>query len=295
MERRNFIKQSFLGIGAVSSSMKVEKAQFKLNYSPKFGTFKHHAGEDLLKQISFMAEVGFKGLTDDGMRNRTPELQKKIAAQLQKHDMLMGVMAAHKYYWSEPCLPSGKENYRTEFLENIKSSVEIAKRVNGKWLVVMPGTIDGRLDMGYQTSNVIEVLKRACDILEPHGLTMVLEPVNREIPNLFLTTINQAYSICKAVDSPSCKIMNDLYHQQITEGNLLFNIEKAWDEIACFQVADNPGRMEPFTGEINFTNIFKRIHAKGYKGVIGMEHGNSIDGKAGEKAIIDAYLRADNF
>lgn len=295
MERRKFIKQSVLGVAATTFHPATQKANFKLNYAPKFGTFKHHAGDDLINQINFMAEVGFKGLTDDGMRNRPVDVQKKIGAQLEKHNMMMGVMAAHKYYWSEPCLTSGKSNYIDEFLKEIKASIEIAKRVNGKWLVVMPGTIDGRLDLGYQTSNVVEALRRASDILEPHGLTMVIEAVNREIPNLFLTTISQGYSICKAVNSPSCKIMNDLYHQQITEGNLLFNIEKAWDEIACFQVADNPGRMEPFTGEINFTNIFKRLHDKGYKGVIGMEHGNSKGGKEGEKAVIEAYLRADNY
>ena len=118
---------------------------------------------------------------------------------------------------------------------------------------------------------------------------------NHSFPGLFLTKIPQAYQICQAVDSPSCKILNDLYHQQITEGNLIPNIDKAWDEIAYFQMGDNPGRNEPWTGEINYQNVFKHIHSKGFKGVLGMEHGNSVAGKEGELKVIEAYLKADDF
>jgi hydroxypyruvate isomerase len=97
------------------------------------------------------------------------------------------------------------------------------------------------------------------------------------------------------VDSPSCKILFDIYHQQITEGNIIPNIDKSWDEIAYFQVGDNPGRKEPTTGEINYMNVFKHIYDKGYKGVLGMEHGNSKSGKAGELAVIVAYRKVDSF
>jgi hydroxypyruvate isomerase len=101
--------------------------------------------------------------------------------------------------------------------------------------------------------------------------------------------------ICKAVNSPSCKIVNDIYHQQITEGNLIPNIDMAWDEIASFHLGDNPGRNEPTSGEINYKNIFKHIHQKGYDGVLCMEHGMSKRGKEGELAVIEAYRYCDNF
>jgi hydroxypyruvate isomerase len=97
------------------------------------------------------------------------------------------------------------------------------------------------------------------------------------------------------VNSPACKILFDIYHQQIQEGNLIPNIDMAWDEIGYFQAGDNPGRKEPGTGEINYRNVFKHIHAKGFKGVIGMEHGNSMPGKDGDQAVIDAYRAADDF
>jgi hydroxypyruvate isomerase len=142
----------------------------------------------------------------------------------------------------------------------------------------------------------VESLRQAADILEPHGLIMVLEPLNfRDHPNLFLTDIAQGYMVCKAVDSPSCKILYDIYHAQIQHGNLIPNMEAAWDEIAYFQIGDNPGRKEPTTGEINYKNVFKYIHSRGYQGVCGMEHGNAQPGAAGELALIAAYKEVDAF
>ncbi|MBO6741164.1 MAG: hypothetical protein JJ916_15025, partial [Phycisphaerales bacterium] len=82
---------------------------------------------------------------------------------------------------------------------------------------------------------------------------------------------------------------DDLYHQQITEGNLIPNIDRAWDEIAYFQIGDNPGRREPTTGEINYKKVFTHIRDKGFTGILGMEHGLSKGGKEGEVALIEAY------
>jgi len=145
------------------------------------------------------------------------------------------------------------------------------------------------------------MLRRCTEILEPHKLTMVLEPLNWEANHggVFLRHSDQAYAICKAVNSPSCKILFDIYHQQITEGNLIPNIERCWDEIGCFQSGDNPGRKEPGTGEINYRNVFKYIYDRSQREkrdfVIGMEHGNSKPGKPGEQAVIQAYRDADAF
>lgn len=145
-------------------------------------------------------------------------------------------------------------------------------------------------------SNVIESLKQASALLEPNGLIMVLDPLNFvNHPGMFLSRSPQAYQICKSVNSPSCKILFDIYHQQIQEGNLIPNIEACWDEIAYFQIGDNPGRNEPTTGEINYTNVFEYIVNKGFRGVLGMEHGNSIPGKRGEEAVISAYKKVSDF
>jgi hydroxypyruvate isomerase len=163
-------------------------------------------------------------------------------------------------------------------------------------MTVVPGHLDLRLNIGYQTSNVIESLKYASEILEPHNMTMVLEPLNfKNHPGLFLSKSPQAYEICKSVNSPACKILFDIYHQQIEEGNLIPNINSCWNEIAYFQIGDNPGRKEPTTGEINYKNIFKYIHERGFDGILGMEHGNYKPNKSGELGVINAYKQVDNF
>ena len=141
---------------------------------------------------------------------------------------------------------------------------------------------------------VVEALRRGAEIFEPHGLVMVLEPLS-DTPDLFLRTSTQTYEICKAVNSPSCKILYDIYHMQKNEGNLITHMNLTWDEIGYVQIGDNPGRKEPTTGEINYKNIFKWLHEKGYKGVLGMEHGISLPGKAGEERVIAAYRESDAF
>jgi hydroxypyruvate isomerase len=207
----------------------------------------------------------------------------------------MGVFVAHTINWTEPTLTAADPAKREAFLKEIRESVDIARRVGAKWMTVVPGHVDRRPHFNYQTANVIEALKRASEIFEPHGLVMVLEPLNtlRNHPGMFLTEVPQTYMICKAVGSPACKILFDMYHQQITEGNIIPNINAAWDEVAYFQVGDNPGRNEPGTGEMNYRNIFRHIHGKGFTGVVGMEHGNAGKGREGERAVIDAYVAAD--
>ncbi len=298
MLRRTFINKFSisLSIGSLLPFNSFSKNNFNLNYAPHLGMFKNSVGNDPIDQINYMADLGFRAFEDNGMSSRSVALQDKISKTLEERGMKMGVFVAHKIYWDKPNLASGDDDLRNEFLNHIKKSVEVAKRVNAKWMTVVPGHLDLRKDMSYQTSNVIETLKRASDILEPHGLVMVLEPLNfRDHPGLFLTESPQAFQICKAVDSPSCKILFDIYHQQIQEGNLIPNIDDTWDEIAYFQIGDNPGRKEPTTGEINYKNVFKFIYEKGYDGILGMEHGKSIQGEEGEKALVDAYLKADSF
>lgn len=197
----------------------------------------------------------------------------------------------------QPTFASGKKEMAERVLKDIADSVEVAKRVNAKWMTVVPGAFDPRLEPGYQTANVVDLLRRCVELCEPSGVVMVLEPLNpwRDHPGLFLTKAPQAYEICRAVNSPSCKILFDVCHQQITEGNLIPNIERCWDEIGYFQTGDNPGRKEPTTGEINYKTVFKYLHSRGFDGIVGMEHGNSRSGVEGEQAVINAYLECDSF
>jgi hydroxypyruvate isomerase len=284
------------GAGSGSSAMAPARA-FRLRYAPHLGMFRAHAGDDPLDQLRFMADEGFTAFEDNGMRDRPAELQERMAREMERLGIAMGVFVAHTISWTEAALTTGAADARARFLDEVRTSVDVAKRVRAKWMTVVPGHVDARLDMSFQTAHVIETLKQASAILEPHGLAMVLEPLNtlHDHPGMFLTRVPQAHMICRAVDSPACKILFDLYHQQITEGNLIPNIDAAWPEVAYFQVGDNPGRREPTTGEINYRNVFRHIHGKGYTGIVGMEHGNSKPGREGERAVIDAYRVSDDF
>ena len=304
-------RRDFLAAGAAAATLSVARSQdppatppaatprkrrFRLAYAPHFGTFKHHAGDDPIDQLKFMSDQGFAALEDNGMKGRPVPEQERIAAELGRLGMRMGVFVATGSF-SEPTFASGDQASAGKVLQDIRDSVEVAKRVNAKWMTVVPGTFDHRLPLDFQTANAISLLRRCAEACEPHGVVMVLEPLNHYAnhPELFLHLSPQAYMICKAVDSPSCKILFDVYHQQISEGNLIPNIDRCWDEIGYFQTGDNPGRKEPGTGEINYRNVFRHLHGKGYAGIIGMEHGNSRPGKEGEEAVISAYVDADGF
>ena len=273
-----------------------KEPKFRQKYAPHIGMFKHSAGEDVIDQIKFMADMGFTAFEDNRLKRREVDLQKKMGETLARLDMAMGVFVGGSFGGKVKGMASGGKEIEDNFLNQIRESVEAAKRVNATWMTIVPGRQDFQLDMGYQTSNVVGILRKACEILEPHNLVMVLEPLNfYNHPGYFLTKSAQAFQICTAVNSPSCKILFDIYHQQIQEGNLIPNMEKCWEEIGYFQIGDNPGRKEPTTGEINYKNLFKYIYEKGYRDVLGMEHGNFYEGKEGEEKLIAAYRQVDNF
>lgn len=272
-----------------------EGKPFHLNYATHDGMFKHHAGDDFISQIQFAYDMGFRSIEDNGMMDRSPEMQEKIGNQLTKLGMSMGVFVHGFDHWPvSTSLCSGNKEWREKFIQYSRLAVDTAKRCNGRLITVVPGNYDRNLPMGYQTANVIESLRRAAEIFEPHQLVMVLEPLS-DTPDLFLRHPDQTFAICKSVRSPACKILFDMYHMQRNEGDLIQNIDRAWEEIAYFQIGDNPGRKEPNTGEMNYKNIFHHIYEKGYKGMLGMEHGLSKPGKEGELALIQAYREADDF
>ena len=301
MNRRELIQTAvFAGAGlalhGVKSSAAAAPTPFRLKYGPHFGLFKHHAGEDLVDQLKFAADQGFTAWEDNGMAGRPVELQERIAQAMARLGITMGVFVAMGDF-QNVTFASAKPEAAADIVAKAKAAVDVAKRVNAKWTTVVPGRYDVGLEWDYQTANVIDNLKRCVEVFEPAGLVMVLEPLNpwKDHPGLFLTKIPQAYQICRSIGSPACKILFDMYHQQITEGNIIPNIDRAWSEVAYMQIGDNPGRKEPTTGEMNYRNIFRHIHGKGFTGVLGMEHGNAKPGVEGEKALIEAYRYCDSW
>jgi hydroxypyruvate isomerase len=303
--RRQFMGTAAAAVAALSTKpvytaarfpdIQAPKSGFKLNYAPPLGMFTEFAGKDSIDQLKFMSGQGFRAMFDNGLMKKPLSLQEAIAKEMERLHMMLGPFVAYADFSKKSFVLRDKE-IRRMLAERMKKAVETAKRTNARWTLVVPGRYDESLEWDYQTANVVENLKFCAEICEPAGLVMVIEPLNPcDHPGLFLTKIPQAFQICKAVGSPSCKIVNDFYHQQITEGNLIPNINRAWDEIASFHIGDTPGRKEPLTGEIYYRNIFKHLYDKGYDGVLCMEHGKSLAGKEGERAVIAAYRACDDF
>lgn len=277
---------------AASSSRATDR--FSVNFAPHFGMFRHLAGDDLISQLEYAADQGFTAWEDNGMGGRPIEEQSRIAKAMERLGLEMGVFVLNRATAWKPSFSRNNNEDRESFLSECHESIETARRTNARWATVVLGTRHPRIDLAYQTAYAVDQLRRGCEILEQAGLVMVLEPLNpRDHPNMLLAEMGHAYQICRAVDSPSCKILCDLYHQQTTEGNLIPNIDRAWDEIAYFQIGDNPGRNEPTTGEINYATVFAHIKRKGFRGVLGMEHGLSGQGPDGERALIEAYRACD--
>jgi hydroxypyruvate isomerase len=228
------------------------------------------------------------------MAQRPVDQQQQIGDALAKLGMSMGVFVLDKGGNGANSTATGKPENLEIFLKGCRQAVDVSKRCGGKLTTVVPGDFERHLPIGIQTANVIDALRKGVEILEPHGIVMVLEALS-DTPDLFLRFSDQAFEICRAVNSPSCKVLFDMYHIQRNQGNLIHNIDLAWTEIAYFQIGNNPGRNEPGTGEMDYHNIFKHIYEKGYKGMLGMEHGNALPGKEGEAALIKAYRDADNF
>jgi len=303
MERRNFLKQNLIASGALLSTSAfantkmspIEESTFKLNYGFHDGMFKSHAGNDFIEQIKFAHSMGFRSIEDNGMMGRMPAMQEKIGNTLASLGMTMGVFVISFDNWPlSVSMTSGNKDWRKKFVDYCTEAVNVAKRCNAKHMTVVPGNYDRTKSLDMQLANVIGALRPGVEILEKHNLIMVLEPLS-DTPELFLRYSDQTYAICKAMNSSACKILFDMYHMQRNEGNIIANIDKCWDEIGYFQIGDNPGRKEPGTGEMNYKNIFKHIYQKGYRGVMGMEHGNAGPGKEGELALIKAYREADSF
>jgi hydroxypyruvate isomerase len=303
--RRSFLTRSTgaLAAGALlaSTTARAAKARrpalprrFQCRYAPHFGMFKEHAGADLIAQLNFMADQGFTALEDNGLMGRPVDVQVQIGETLAKRGMTMGVFVIDGGDNWKTSLTTGKAEFRDRFLATCRTAVDVAKRVNARWATVVPGYFERRIPFGIQMGHVIDTLRAGAEILAPQQLTMVLEPLS-DNPDLFLRTSDQAYTICRAVDSPACKILYDMYHMQRNEGDIVAHIDHCWSEIAYFQIGDNPGRKEPGTGEMNYQNLFRHIRRKGFDGIFGMEHGNAKPGKEGEQALIDAYVAADSF
>jgi len=286
---------SLLPAGIAAQRRGTTAARFSLGYAPHEGSFASRGG--LIEQIAFAADQGFTAWEDNEAAARPLADQERMAKALAQRGMTMGVFVASMPKWakSRPLLGANDDADREGFLADIRASIAVAKRLNATRMTVVTGFMDPKLPVEIQTARVIDVMRRAGDIVAPHGIAMVMEPLNTRTnhPGVYMQTIAQGYAVARGANSPAVKILADLYHEQIQSGNLIPTLDACWSEIGYLQFGDNPGRNEPMTGEINYAAIVRWLRGRRYAGVIGMEHGNSVAGRAGEDRLIAAYRAID--
>jgi hydroxypyruvate isomerase len=301
MKRRTFVQNGILAtamlpFASLGSVIRNGGASnfFKTKFSPEFGIFGDVAGGNPVDQIKWGHDQGFRAWENTMLKDRPVQEQETISKTVQGLGMEFGQFVGTLTF-KDITFAGRDKSLRERVLQDIRASVEIAKRMNTKFIHNVLGMSDPKLPWDFQMANAIDLLKRIAEIYEPHGLVMVMESMNHKIdhPGMFLHTIPQAYALAKAVGSPSVKVLFDFYHVQIQEGNVLPTLDYAWDEIAYIQVGDTPGRKEPTTGEINFPKVIQHLYDKGYRGFVGMEHGTSKPGKEGELATLAAYRSID--
>ena len=307
MKRRSFLKSGILtgaaatmgsfAWGAESISKHKTPAAgepFTMKFSPEFGIFSEAAGKKPGDQIKWGYDQGFRAWENTGLKSRPVSEQEEISKTVQKLGMDFGQFVGTLTF-EHVTFAGNDQSLRDKVLQDVKQSVEIAKRMNTKFIHNVLGMAHPKLPYDFQMANAVELLKRIADVYEPHGIVMVMESMNHKIdhPGMFLHTIPQAYALAKTVGRPSVKVLFDFYHVQIQEGNVLPTLDYAWDEIAYIQVGDTPGRKEPTTGEINYPNVLRHLHNKGYRGFVGLEHGTKQPGKEGALAVLEAYRRID--
>lgn len=312
MERRNFLKNGILsGVGALTGisavagraiseplnepKNKQAAKPFRMKFSPDFGLFEEIAGKDSVDQIKWGYDNGFRAWECTGLAIKSVGEQERISKAVQKVGMDFGQFVGNLPFFGEVTFAGDNKSLREKVLNDIRASVEIAKRMNTKFVHNVLGMANPKLENDFQLANAIELLRRVADIYEPHGIISVMETMNHKInhPGMLLHKISQSYALAKAVASPNVKLLFDFYHVQIEEGNLLPLLDYAYDEIAYIQIGDTPGRNEPTTGEINYWNTMQHLQDKGYRGFVGLEHGNSRPGKEGNLATLKSYQSID--
>ena len=313
MQRRIFLKNSVrlagaaaYGKGVMASNNQLQETDaslatpsnsvkpFNSKFSPDFGVFALTPRKNFADQIKWGYDNGFRAWECTMLRNISVSDQETISNTIQKLGMEFGQFVGTMDF-ERVTFAGNDRSLREKSLKEMKESVEIARRMNTRFIHNVLGKSHPELPYEFQMVNAIELLKRAADIYEPHGMVMVMETMNTKINHagMFLHLIPQAYALSIAVGRKSIKMLFDFYHVQIEEGNLLPMLDYVWDEVGYIQIGDTPGRNEPTSGEINYTNVLQHVHDKGYRSFLGLEHGMSRPGNEGVEAALKAYRSID--
>jgi len=278
--------------GKPAAAAAAKPAKFHLKYACELDWFREamtwDQALDVYKQHGFEA-VEYNGLLRHPL-SEVEDLRKKLDAR----GMEFGIFVANPGGWDRAGVVDPKQH--AAFLEEVTKTIEYHKVIGNRSATTLAGMTMPGVSRSTQRRSCIEGFKRAADLLAGTSLALVVEPLNHiDHPGFFMTRADELAEVIAAVGSPNVRILYDFYHLQVTQGNLIRDFQQYYDLVSYIQTGDVPGRKEPGTGEVNYRNVFKAVHEKGYRGIVGMEHGWSVPGMEGFLKCAEAYRRADAF
>jgi hydroxypyruvate isomerase len=238
-------------------------------FSCEIGTL-HMASFD--RCIEVVAEAGYQGVELTGFfQNWTPEDQRRLMAKMRSLGVMIDMLSGLQASFSVP-------NQTVEFMARVTEHCHLAKRLECPQINIKSGTRLEGVDPNVQISTAVDNLKRASDVADKDGINIVIEPIDLiENPTIFLSSVSDGFEIVRAINRPNVKVLYDFYHEQRGGGNLIEKLEKNFEWVGLVHIADVPGRHEPGTGEINYTNIYRTLGRLHYNRFIAMEYSPTID------------------
>lgn len=220
-------------------------------------------GKDFVKSMNEISEAGVKAFEFWGWWDKDLEAIRNTQEQLN-----LTPVACCTHFIS--LVDAAK---RGDYLQGLRESIKAAKQLGCKTLISQVGNDLGTSRYA-QKQNLIEGLTECAPLLEEEDMLLVIEPLNTLVdhPGYYLTSSEEAFEIIEAVNCPKVKVLFDIYHQQIMEGNLIQRITENIDKIGHFHAAGNPGRHELYYGEINYPEVFRAIDKTDYQGYVGFEY-----------------------
>jgi hydroxypyruvate isomerase len=303
MQRRAFVQSALGSTAALLGGAKaatagaaeattpaVGPAPFRLNYACELNWLEKEL--KIPERLDLFKEHGFRAVEYNGLLKHPPAEVEQMRKDLDARGMQFGIFVANPGGWDRAGVVDPKQH--PAFIAEIEKTIEYHKIIGNKSVTTLTGMALPGVSRSTQRRSCIEGFRKAADLLSGRPLALVVEPLNHvDHPGFFMTRADELAEVIAAVDSPNVRMLYDFYHLQVTQGNLIRDFQQYYDLIGYIQTGDVPGRKEPGTGEINYKNVFKTVHEKGYQGIIGMEHGWSVAGKDGFLRCAEAYRQAD--
>lgn len=229
-----------------------------------------YAGKDEIYHLEKIKEHGFHGLEYYAWW----ELNDISRVAKEQERIGVGISAVCTKFISLV-----DESLRNDYLTGVRDTIEACRRLGVRSIISQTGNVLDGVPREIQRQTMVETLKRCAPLFENAGIVLEVEPLNGLVDHRghFLQRSDESVSVIDQVGSPNVKLVFDVYHQQITEGNVIRNATGYIDRINHYHIADNPGRKQPGTGELNYVNILRAIKGTGFDGFVGLECGYTID------------------